>query len=132
MIYFGQRTDVETFLNEDVLNSMIIEMLDTLCTAASFDEFNDKYFQLLPNLILDVCFILIRTTQSERDNMYENPQEFVNLALDTCEGQESKSVKTQAAKLFEALADNINGALTLTTFFSLQFINVTCCAESGK
>jgi hypothetical protein len=64
--------------------------------------------------------------------MYEDPQEFVNLALDTCEGQESKSVKTQAAKLFESLADNINGALTLTTFFSLQFINVSCCAESGK
>lgn len=41
-------------------------------------------------------------------------------------------MKTQAAKLFEALVDNINGSLTLTTFYSLQFINKKLAQPSGK
>ena len=64
--------------------------------------------------------------------MYDEPQEFVNLALDTCEEQKSRTVKTQAAKLAEALVDNINGALTLIMFYSLQSMNKILAAESGK
>lgn len=54
------------------------------------------------------------------------------MALDTCEGQKSGTVKTQAAKLFEALTDNISGALTLTTYYSLQAVNITISKESSK
>lgn len=51
--------------------------------------------------------------------MYDQPQEFVSLALDTCDKQGSYIVKTQAAKFFEGLCDNIDGAVTLTTFFCI-------------
>lgn len=62
----------------------------------------------------------------------DDPQEFVNLALDTCDKQKSRVVKTQAAKLFESLCDNIDGATTLTSYFCIQSINVTLAKESGK
>jgi importin-7 len=50
-----------------------------------FEELHENYRQVLNNLILDVCFMLIRTSPEERQQMYDEPQEFVNLALDTCE-----------------------------------------------
>lgn len=64
--------------------------------------------------------------------MFENPQEFVNLALDTCDKQKSNTVKTQAAKLFEGLCDNIDGAVTLTSYFSIQALNMTLSKEASK
>lgn len=64
--------------------------------------------------------------------MYDDPQEFVNLALDTCDKQQSGTVKTQAAKLFEALCDNVDGSVTLTSFFCIQSLNLTLSRESQK
>ena len=64
--------------------------------------------------------------------MYDNPQEFVNLALDTCDKQQSGTVKTQAAKLFEGLCDNIDGAVSLTSFFCIQALNMTLSKETSK
>ena len=106
-------------LDQDLIANLVNELLGCLCQASVFEELYDRYIQYQANLILDVCFVLIRTSEEERQTMYDDPAEFVNLALDTCEEQKSKTVKTQAAKLFEALVDNINGSLTLTTFFSL-------------
>ena len=115
-----------------MIANLVNELLGCLCQASVFEELHKDYLQYLNNLILDVCFMLIRTSTDERQKMYAEPQEFVNLALDTCEEQKSKTVKTQAAKLFEALVDNINGSLTLTTFYSLQFINKKLSLSSGK
>mmetsp|Transcript_12871 Transcript_12871/g.21770 ORF Transcript_12871/g.21770 Transcript_12871/m.21770 type:complete len:724 (-) Transcript_12871:115-2286(-) len=64
--------------------------------------------------------------------MVDDPKEFVNLALDTCDKQKSYVVKTQASKLFEGLCDNIDGAVTLTSYFCIQAINLTLSKESGK
>lgn len=64
--------------------------------------------------------------------MYDNPQEFVNLALDTCDKQQSYTVKTQSAKLFEGLCDNIDGAVSLTSFYCIQALNITLSKETSK
>ena len=86
----------------------------------------------LPNLILDVGMNFIKTTETERQDMFEKPVEFVSLALDTCDKQTSGIVKTQAAKLFEGLCDNIDGAVTLTSYFTIQALNMTLAKESNK
>ena len=90
------------------------------------------FFRFLPNLILDVGLNLIKTSESERQDMYDRPAEFVALALDTCDKQQSGIVKTQAAKLFEGLCDNIDGAVTYTSYFCLQALNMTLSKESQK
>jgi len=64
--------------------------------------------------------------------MYDYPQEFVNLALDTCDKQQSNVVKTQAAKLFEGLCDNIDGAVSMTSYFCIQSLNLTMSKEANK
>ena len=42
--------------------------------------------------------------------MKEDPEEFVNLALDTVDKQESDMPKTAAASLLETLCDHIDGS----------------------
>lgn len=64
--------------------------------------------------------------------MINDPKEFVNMSLDTCDRQSSYIVKTQAAKFFEAICDNIQSGVTLSSFFSIQAINQVLSKQSGK
>lgn len=117
---------------DEGFSNFVLELLETLCKSTEYEEYSSFFFQFLPNLILDVAFVQIRTTTEERQQMYDDPQEFVNLALDTCEAQKSKTIKTQAAKLFESLVDNIPGALTLIVYYSLASMNYVLSQESGN
>ena len=105
-------------------------MLESLSVCTGIDEFKPLFFRCLNPLILDVGLNLIKTTENERQLMLDNPREFVSLALDTCDKQKSRVVKTQAAKLFESLSDNIDGAVTLTSYFTIQAINLTLAKET--
>lgn len=62
--------------------------------TTSFEAFKIYFFNFLPNLILDVGLNFIKTTETERQDMYDNPANFVALALDTCDKQKSFIVKT--------------------------------------
>ncbi len=46
----------------------------------------------------------------------------MNLALDVCDKQKSRVIKTQGAKLLEAICDNIDGGVSFVTLFSCQSI----------
>lgn len=132
LIIFGQRTDLEQLLDEETISNFIVEALENLHLSSAYEQFKDIFFRFLPNLILDVGMNLIKCTETERMTMVNDPQEFVGLALDTCDKQESGTVKTQAAKLFEGLCDNIDGAVTYTTYFCCQSINLTLSKERNK
>lgn len=54
--------------------------------------------------------------------MTEEPEEFVNLALDTVDKQQSDIPKTSAAQLLEMLCDHIDGATTFITQISIAII----------
>lgn len=66
----------------------------------------------------------MKTTKSELEQMTQDPEQFINLALDTCDKQKSQIIKTQGAKLLEAICDNIDGAVSFATQFSCQAINL--------
>lgn len=71
-----------------------------------------------------VCLSLMRTNKHELEEMQGNdPEAFVNLALDTCDKQKSRVPKTQGAKLLEALCDNIDGAVSFVTLFCCQALS---------
>ena len=53
------------------------------------------------HLLIIVCLTMLMTNTEELEQMIKNPEEFVNLALDTCDKQSSKIIKTQGAKLLE-------------------------------
>lgn len=60
----------------------------------------------------------MRTSTQELKEMIVDPEQFVNLALDTCDKQKSRVVKTQGAKLLEAICDNIDGAVSFIALFT--------------
>ena len=65
----------------------------------------------------------MRTTKSEFSGMFSAPEEFVNLALDTCDKQESECVKTKAASLLEAMCDNVDGSVSSLVKYCVDAIN---------
>ncbi len=65
----------------------------------------------------------MRSTEEERKLISDDPDEFVHLALDTCDKQQSQTTKTQAAKLLETISDHIDGVITYICFFCCQAIS---------
>jgi hypothetical protein len=64
----------------------------------------------------------MRTSKIELSELETDPEQFVNLALDVCDKQKSRVIKTQGAKLLEAICDNIDGGVSFVTLFSCQSI----------
>ncbi len=63
-------------------------------------------------MIFDVILPLLSTNKEEYQKMIEEPEEFVNLSLDTVDKQESNIPKTAAAQLLEMYCDHIDGSTT--------------------
>lgn len=61
--------------------------------------------------------------------MLHDSDDFVHLALDVCDKQESGIIKTQAAKLLESLCDNIEGTVS---FLAIFVCNAMTWAMHGK
>jgi hypothetical protein len=87
LIIFGQRSDLEQLLDEETISNFVVEALENLSLTTLYDSFKEIFFRYLPNLVLDVGLNLIKTTESERQQMIDEPVEFVSLALDTCDKQ---------------------------------------------
>ncbi len=75
------------------------------------------------NLLVNVCLTLMRTMEEEQKLIENDPDEFVQLALDTCDKQRSQITKTQAAKLLESISDHIDGAISYTCIFCCHAIS---------
>ena len=41
----------------------------------------------MPNIVIQICFNLIKFTKSEAERMLDDPQEYINYTLDCCDKQ---------------------------------------------
>lgn len=73
LIIFSQRTDLELLLEEETITHFVEEALENLSLTTQYEQFKNIFFRFLPNLILDVGLNLIKTTESERQDMYDRP-----------------------------------------------------------
>lgn len=74
---------------------------------------------------------MLHTTKSEFEQMTKDPEQFVNLALDTCDKQKSRVIKTQGAKLLESFCDNIDGAVSFLTTLCCESLNFFLNSSPG-
>jgi hypothetical protein len=118
LIAVGQRADILTLVENEVFGDLIVEAIETLVYYSGEPEFQDDLIKASRPLLVHVAFNLLRTQQSELNIMQADADEFVQLALDTCDKQKSRIVKTQAAKLLEAMCDNVDGAVSFVTLFT--------------
>lgn len=87
-------------------------MLGLLASVAYYSEMYGIFSKYKKDLINNVLFTLIRTTQEELAVMTDNPKEFVHLSKDVADQQMSLTVKTQTSKLLELLTDHIDGCMS--------------------
>ncbi|CAD8063570.1 unnamed protein product [Paramecium primaurelia] len=109
-------------LNKPFLRNIITYILKLLANLGSQTEQYQIFSDSKVPLITDVIYPYLITSQQEYQKMNEEPEEFVNLALDTVDKQESDIPKTAAAQLLETLCDHIDGS---TTFLANLAVIIT-------
>ena len=108
---------MEKYLLDEGVSECVIELLGMLILLPSFPMSRDYFRQQNASLIVSIGLNLLKTTTTEFELIRTQPEEFVNLALDTCDKQESETVKTQAAKLLEVMCDQVDDSITFLVTF---------------
>lgn len=117
---------LEETLANPAIHKLLASLMRMLCNMLEDHNFYPLFSATKHKLMSDIVLVMLRTTKKEKDWIATDPQNFVNLALDVCEKQESETCKTEAAKLLEALCDHIDGCLTLVTILCTQTIQYAC------
>lgn len=123
LLSVSKRPDILTLAQEETFQDVIVETLETLVLATGEKEFFNLLQPAYRDLVVHVCFGLMRTSTQELDLMTADPDQFVSLSLDICDKQKSRVVKTHAGKLLEAICDSIDGAVSFVTLFACQSLN---------
>jgi len=120
------QSKIEELLNNEIISTMIVRLLTFLINTIEEDIFYSMTSKYKHNLLFDVAFNLMRASYAEVKAIEDNPENFVNLALDTCGDQESEIPKTEAAKLIETLCENIDGCISFIMLFASESIKYAC------
>ena len=120
---FAVDPNMSSLLLNESFSELIVSLLDVLIIACNQQKFQEVFIQNKGKLLVSICLNFIKTSEVEADLIVEDAQEFVNLAIDSCDKQKSETVKTHACKLFENLCDNIDGSTTFAAIFCCNAIN---------
>jgi hypothetical protein len=63
----------------------MIEIIGLIILISEHQTFFELFHQMIPQVLVTIVLNLMKTKQEEFDLIEEDPQEFVNLALDTCD-----------------------------------------------
>ncbi|CDW80715.1 UNKNOWN [Stylonychia lemnae] len=114
--------NLESILENGHINGMVIHGIDIIASFSNERDFQFFYTQNSFKLLIQVILPLLRLSEKEKDDIENNPKEFVNYSIDICQKQKSKTYKTQAAKLLESIIDHVDGMLTFTVNFCIEVI----------
>ena len=99
-------------------------MIEHLSITSADKKFSSVFIDQMKQIVIKICFNLIKFTRDEAQKMKDDPQEYINFTLDCCDKQQSMVPKTQACKLIESMCDNVDGAVTFITNLSISAINL--------
>lgn len=120
LILLCNQPDLEEVLQLESVTGLISEMMSMMFKTVSDRSFYQTFANYSRALIVQVCLVLLKVTETDIETFSESPQEFVTAAVDVCEQQESETYKSAAAQLLEGLCDYIDGALSFTVNFAVQ------------
>ena len=122
--------DAETATLNGYVNTAVKVGIDILCTLAKEEDFRQFFMLNSYKLFMQVVLPYLRLSAKEREELETEPKEFVNYGQDICQKQKSRTYKSQAAKLFENLVDNIDGMLTFSFDLLLQMLASVLAGEA--
>jgi hypothetical protein len=109
LIELGISTELEDLLQNAKLMQFTTLMLTVCSQLVYVKDLHECYISYGVRLFTDIGFSFLRTMKTEKEEMVDNPSEFIKLALDVWDRQKFAHIKSQAAKFIETLADKLTG-----------------------
>lgn len=109
------------------LTQVLLFLHDCISEVPFYPTFAGTYKALVVGVVLP----LLLFTPAEVELLLSDPDEFHSLTMDICEGQDRENMKTAAAQVLEALADNIDGALSFSVFYLGQLVEFTALGSTA-
>ena len=105
------------------VSELVIESYSLLTKACGENRFYALFAKHARSLEVTVCLNSLKVTQQDFETLESSPEEFVNVTMDVCERQESRTLKTTAAQLLESICDNIDGSLAYEFYFVVELLD---------
>ena len=83
---------------DENVRGITIALLENIAISSRSKFYADLLARARGKMIAEVLMIFLSTPEKEKDDAQDNPNEFLHLAIDVCDKQESKTVKSQSAK----------------------------------
>ena len=96
-------------LDDSDKRKIVMKALEVLSFMTKEQEFKEFFTAEGVNLYLQIIIPFLKITETERETLVSDPQEFCNLIEDACGDQKSTTVKVLTAKLLSNLSENITG-----------------------
>ncbi|CAD8125119.1 unnamed protein product [Paramecium sonneborni] len=120
---YTRQARISDILQKQFLPSILSSILRLLAHLGGQAELYPQFQESRGPLITDIIYPFLVTTFSEYQIMKEQPEEFVNIALDVVDKQESDLPKTAATTLLETLCDHIDGSTSFLAQMAIVFIS---------
>lgn len=121
---FACHPNMMEMVDEEGASAFMTHKLELLVAMTQENVYYEAFVSNMAMVIVSVCLNLMQTTEQEARLIMNDPNEFMNLALDCCDKQKSEIVKAQACKLLENFCDNIDGATTCVATFTCNALNL--------
>jgi len=114
---------LELVVNHKESAMLIVRMLEFLEEIVKDSNFFDTFDGNKGEIMIKCLLMLLATNETDVKIMEDQPEDFVNLAIDICTEQSSKIPKTEAAKLLNKMCLHID---------SFAYFAATLCCEIFK
>jgi len=126
------KIDITHHLGNPSVECVLTEVMSFLTKMCSQKQYYTLFAEIKKTLVVDVIFPLLRTIESEKDVILEDPLEFVHLSLDCCDKQLSGTFKTQAAQFMERLCESIDGTLTFVAVIAFNLLDYSISSNNAS
>ncbi|CAD8119908.1 unnamed protein product [Paramecium sonneborni] len=127
---YTKQSRIQDILQKQFLPSILSSILRLLAHLGAQTELYPQFQESSSPLIIDIIYPFLVTSNSEYQIMKEQPDEFVNIALDVVDKQESDLPKTAATTLLETLCDHIDGSTSILAQIAIMVISFSILEQT--
>ena len=78
---------LDTYIEDEQYSELMVNLMETLNITSSDKKYSESFMTEMKNIVVQVCFNLIKFNRSEAERMKDDPQEYINFSLDCCDKQ---------------------------------------------
>ena len=72
-------------MDDESIYDLLINLIEFMSIKINDEETYQLISAYFKDLLVDVCLVLMMSTETETKQMKDDPEQFVSLALDTCD-----------------------------------------------